>query len=112
MRSKLNLLSGLVGICLAAGVAFADNAPQPGATDQPAATPAAPASDQSAANTTTTASKDEEVICKKVDAPTGSRAGAKKVCRTAAEWRKLQEGARETVDAVQSSGRADNPPGN
>jgi len=117
MCASLNLVSGFAALCLSAslaGAALANDPPQTGTTGQPAAgsTPA-PTSDQPVSNTAQTATVEkDEVVCKRVDAPTGSRAGAKKVCRTASEWRKLQEGARETVESVQSQGRAENPPGN
>lgn len=45
---------------------------------------------------------DDKIVCKRQEAPVGSRVGGKKVCRTVAEWRRMQDVARETTDEIQS----------
>lgn len=82
------------------GIAAAD----PGQVQQP---------DQSQQNQTppppqpATPPKDpmDEVVCKKEEATTGSRLGARKVCKTRREWKQIQDDARRMMqDADQASG--------
>lgn len=48
------------------------------------------------------ATGDDQIVCKKEPPPVGSRMGGKKVCRTVAEWRRIQAIAKETTDEIQS----------
>jgi hypothetical protein len=92
-----------------AGAALADEtAPPPPATP----TETSPTAPQQPATTSgESQAEDQQVVCKKVDAPTGSRMGGKKVCHTAADWRRLQEASKEVVDDAQKRDSAWNPPG-
>lgn len=109
-------LRGLVvGLCLAlatAGLAQAEETTPP-ATNPPETSQGTPPSTGQATSTAATSeAKEDPIICKRMDAPTGSRMGARKVCRKASEWRAEEDAAKEAVDEAQSSGRAQNPSGN
>lgn len=73
-------------------VAYADGgqaaAPAPAAVPAPAAAPAA-------------SPGGNEVICKRLDATTGSRIGARRVCKTAAQWLHDQQVTYETMQNLQ-----------
>lgn len=96
---------GLAGAAAAEPQAPAANTPPPGETTATSATDTQKPPEQEPEK-----KPEDEVICKKMDAPTGSRTGAKKVCRTKAEWAAQARAARETTEAIQDRGRADNPP--
>lgn len=108
----------LFGVCVSfglAGVAAATepatpptNTPPPGETTGTQAADATKPSEQKPEDK----KPGDEVICKRIEATTGSRMGAKKVCRTKAEWDAQARGAKETTDNIQDRGRADNPQGN
>lgn len=57
-------------------------------------------------------SADNPMICKNEQAATGSRIGARKICRTRNEWRAQEQNDRSTVDQAQSSSLRAAPPGN
>lgn len=50
----------------------------------------------------------DKIICKKLDAPTGTRVGPRKICKTKTQWDDEARGARETTDFIQDRGRIDN----
>jgi len=53
----------------------------------------------------------DEVICKVLEAPTGSRIGKRKVCKTAREWRQQTSKAQEEAGKIQRTGvTTNNPP--
>lgn len=52
---------------------------------------AAPKTDAEAAKAT-------EVVCKKFDAPTGSRIGKRQICKTKAQWDYIQDQEQEVID--------------
>jgi hypothetical protein len=96
------LTSALMCVALMSSLALAEEAPATGAS--PTATPATPAtppSENTAANATAPKG-DDEIVCKKEPPPIGSRMGGRKVCRTVAEWRRIQAAAKETTDEIQS----------
>jgi hypothetical protein len=99
---------------LAGGVAYADPA-QPDQIPPTTPTTTPPTSDQPQTPESTpqpAASQDEQkVVCKKIDPPTGTRAGGRKVCKTVAEWRRDKDASKEVLDEVQSKSRTWNPPG-
>jgi len=64
---------------------------------------AALAASTSAAAESPRQSQDEErQVCRRIDAATGSRLGARRVCRTAAEWRAMEEEEQRAVRAARS----------
>jgi hypothetical protein len=63
--------------------------------DQPTQPPVDQTKDQQAQE------DDNKVVCKKEPPPVGSRMGGRKVCRTVAEWRRIQSTARETTTEIQ-----------
>ena len=118
MRPTIGLRSILLGVSFvaltSAATLAADTTPpsdatppaaQPQETTTPATTPGTPAEAQPPADT----SKDKEVVCKKLDPPTGSHMGGKRVCRTVAEWRAMAADAKTAIDGMQASSRADTP---
>jgi hypothetical protein len=76
------------------------SAPATSTENTPTANPSTE-SENSAQNTTQT-DADDKIICKKEPPPVGSRMGGRKVCRTVAEWRRIQAIARETTDEIQN----------
>ena len=46
-------------------------------------------------------------VCKNFDAPTGSRVGATRVCRTAAEWRLAEDRAQRSMQQQEMTARAE-----
>lgn len=42
--------------------------------------------------------EENPVICRRVAAPTGSRIGARRVCRTQSQWEAERQAARETLN--------------
>jgi len=108
---KQTLRGLVIGLALtaAAGLAQAGETTAP-AANPPPSTEGTPAASQT--TTTKTAAKEDPVVCKKIDAPTGSRMGSRKVCKKASVWKAEQEAAKESVDEAQSSARAQNPSGN
>lgn len=117
MLEGQRVLHGVIGIglvFLSCGLVAADPTLQP-EPQQPVVTqPAPPPQPQQPGSTATPqapAQPGDEVVCKQVDPPAGSRIGRKRVCRTVADWRRLHDGARATVDTLQGRSRTDNPPG-
>lgn len=51
-----------------------------------------------AAPKTTELAKGTDVVCKKFDAPTGSRLGKRQICRTQAEWDLIRDQDREAIE--------------
>lgn len=98
-----HLLFGVALATLASAGALADTTTPPADPAAPNTQPEsiAPATDPSTKNEPAKKA-DEEVVCKKEPAPLGSRIGAKKVCRTVAEWRAIQAVAKEVTDEIQS----------
>ena len=54
---------------------------------------AAPKTDAQAAKAT-------EVVCKKFEAPTGSRIGKRQICKTKAQWDYSQDQEREAIETA------------
>jgi hypothetical protein len=46
---------------------------------------------------------DERRVCRRIDGATGSRLGARRVCRTAAEWRAMEEEEQRAFRAARSA---------
>ncbi|MBC7987625.1 MAG: hypothetical protein H7X93_13310 [Sphingomonadaceae bacterium] len=63
-----------------------------------AAGPAAAQNDASQA-----ANDGTEVVCRRNDAPTGTRLGRRNVCKTQAEWDAIQSANREAVERQQDA---------
>ncbi len=53
-----------------------------------------------------------EMVCKTFAPPTGTRLGARHICRTQAEWDNVQTQAREQVQQIQDTGLTGRKPGN
>jgi hypothetical protein len=69
--------------------------------DQPV-TPAAPAAAPATTGATETVVKTgQEVVCKRLEAATGSRLGGRRVCKTAEQWRQDQQTTYETMQNLQ-----------
>ena len=94
-------LSGLAAMSMAAS---AEEQPvtesAPAAANAPETTPPPAQATQNAPSQQK--DKDDEIVCKKEPAPIGSRIGSRKVCRTVAEWRRIQAVAKETTDEIQN----------
>jgi hypothetical protein len=109
------LLLGTAFSVLAYAAAFAESTTP--TTEQPAQTPTTAPTETAGTpgangGTQDQSRKDDDVVvCKKMDPPTGSRMGAKKVCHTAAEWRAISDTARDVTNEIQRTGGAENPPG-
>jgi hypothetical protein len=107
MRRSLRALAGaLTCLTMLSAAALADDTqPPPGGsqTTVPATTPppATPPSDN-AAQTPPAQEGDDKIVCRKEPPPVGSRLGARKVCRTVADWRRQEAIAKETTDEIQS----------
>lgn len=102
MRLSHGVLAGALTCLIVSSLALrAEETPPP---STPSTTTTQPAPPQTADNSalTTTPQGDEEIVCKKEPPPIGSRMGGKKVCRTAAEWRRIQAVAKETTDEIQN----------
>ena len=99
------LLVAAFAALASAGTSLAEDtppqqAPVPATETTPAANPGT--GTDNSAQTTTQTDADDKMICKKEPPPVGSRMGGHKVCRTAAEWRRIQTVARETTDEIQN----------
>ena len=55
------------------------------------------------------AQEDEKRVCRRVEPATGSRLGTRRVCRSAAEWRAMEEEEQRAFRAARS-GPTLNPP--
>jgi hypothetical protein len=55
--------------------------------------------------TTTTAAADDrnEVVCKRMDPPTGTRLGSRQICKTNAQWDAMHQEVRHDVGNYQSN---------
>lgn len=87
-----------------AGVVITSAAPSradPSANTQTTPSAAATTSGQSPAVGAPVA---DPVVCKHVDAPTGSRLGAGRACRKKSEWAELERRARAMIDGIQHAG--------
>lgn len=95
--AALSALFGLIAFC---AVGIADE--KPAAEEPPASTTQVdtkpPA--QQPAQDEVEASDNDKVVCKKEPPPIGSRMGGKKVCRTVAEWRRIQATAKQVTDEI------------
>lgn len=69
-----------------------------------AAAPVALSAEQPAPTETKTAAAEEKKVCRKVE-KTGSRIGEKKVCKTQAEWDRIDDSAREYMRDMDRQGR-------
>lgn len=76
-------------------------------SSQPAVTPTAATTQTSAQTAAVTpapdADKSNEIICKRLEAETGSRIGGRRICMTAAEWKIADERARRETQEFQQS---------
>ena len=111
------VLGASFAVLASTSMVFAEGTTPPTDPSTPSAapgttTPATPAagSDATAQDPAAKGSEDE-VVCRKEDATTGSRIGARKICRTVREWRAMQAEAKEVTDELQSKGRTENPAG-
>jgi len=96
----------LIAVSVLAGAALADETPPPPAPPLgETATSPAPQPDAQAAE-----ADDQKVVCRKEEAMTGSRLGTRKICRTVAEWRRISESAKQTVQEIQTKDTR-GPPG-
>lgn len=96
------LFVALLGATLISSVAAAE---QPATTDTQTAPPqqqVTPAPTDKDGATPAPAADDDKIVCKNEPPPIGSRMGGKKVCRTVAEWRRIQAAAKETTDEIQN----------
>ena len=50
--------------------------------------------------------KNSRKICKATEPPTGTRLGARRICRTATEWKIIEKRSQETVELAQQRQRA------
>lgn len=99
------LFGVLASIALMSAAALAEEAPATGAAPPTPPTTTAPATtptDNAAQAQTQAQEGDDKIVCKKEPPPVGSRMGARKVCRTVAEWRRIASLARETTGEIQS----------
>jgi hypothetical protein len=97
--------AAVVGVALMSSAALGEEAPATGAAPStpPATTTPAPTPTDNAAQTQTQAQEgDDKIVCKKEPPPVGSRVGARKICRTVAEWRRIASVARETTGEIQN----------
>jgi Flp pilus assembly protein CpaB len=85
------LACGLGGALTAFGVARADETPTPASTEQSA-----------------TQKPADEVVCKRLGAPTGSRIGDRKVCKPRQVWDDESRAAQEATKALQDKSAAQN----
>lgn len=114
MKTKTRTL--LFGLCIAAGfggvtAAHDDSSGQGTTRTTPPAQAAPPAQQVDATNQARQPQPQkpkDRIICKKLDAPTGTRVGPRKVCKTKAQWDDVARRARETTDFIQDRGRIDN----
>jgi len=95
----------LIAVSIVAGAAWAEETTPPPPPPGETTTTPAPEPDTQAAQ-----SDDQKVVCRKEEAMTGSRLGARKICRTVAEWRRMSETAKDTVQEIQTKDTR-GPPG-
>ncbi len=96
----------LIAVSILAGAAWAEETtppPPPSGEATTTTTPEQPAPEAADSN-------DQKVVCRKEEAMTGSRLGARKICRTVAEWRRISETAKQTVEEIQTKDTR-GPPG-
>lgn len=104
MRTKTKLLGTLVLAAAMSAAALADEKPAGETPPEPTtqSTPSQPAQPQTdQAKDQQSADDENKVVCKKEPPPVGSRMGGRKVCRTVAEWRRIQAAAQETTTEIQ-----------
>lgn len=85
------------------GIALAEETPAP-----------APSGDQAATTTQSTPApaandEDNKVVCKKEEAATGTRIGARKICKTQREWDSIARESQQAVQRAQDAGLRNNP---
>ena len=104
--SGLSIFCALA-IALAAPMpVLADDTPAPAASDAAQA----PAGQASAPAVTAPApGSPEEMICQREDAPTGTRFGARKVCKTRKEWDAIAREAKAVLGDQQDRALRTNP---
>lgn len=68
-----------------------------------AASPAAYAQQEAAEENEATT-----IVCRRQAAPTGSRIGSRRICRSQAEWNALQRESRNSIERVQGAGTYSN----
>lgn len=95
------LLSSAIALTATLGVAMADDTPPPSTTAPSNTTPPTPPAGQNAPPDAEKPDPRDAVVCKKEPPATGSRIGAKKVCRTVREWGEIQAEAREVTEDLQ-----------
>jgi hypothetical protein len=100
------LLGTLLSLTVMSSAVFADNPPSVDpatVTTTPTATttPATPPPSGASQTAPTQAGDDKKKICRKAPPPIGTRIGARKVCRTAADWRRQEAVANETTSEIQ-----------
>lgn len=99
MRKFGLMLVAAAGMAMAGSTALADS------TTSPAAAPAAttPAA-QSAPAAAPVADPDaDKMVCRMMDAPTGSRIGVRRECRTQREWDDIREQAAKDTNKMQEN---------
>jgi hypothetical protein len=90
-----------VGLLSLAAPAFAEQTappPPPAAEGQPQAQQPASGTPEQAP-----AEDPNEVVCKKLEADTGTRLGKRKECRTRQEWNQIAEEAKRNLEKSQSN---------
>ena len=99
-------VAGAFALFAAAGVAMAEDTPatQP-APEQGATAPAQPV----VRTGQEPADAQDEVVCKKEEATTGTRLGAKKICKTRREWDQLARDSQEALRHSQDASGRSNP---
>ena len=94
-----------LAIAGAIAAALCCSAPSLADTPTTSATPAGAqtttTSDQSPAATAPVA---DPLVCKHIEAPTGSRLGAGRTCKKKSEWAELERRARTMIDGIQHNG--------
>ena len=97
MRKLALLLVSTAGLVIMGSSAMAEDPaqPAPAATAAPAATPAPAAA----------ASSDlDKVVCRNMEAATGTRLGARRECKTQREWDDTRLQTQREIGKMQSSG--------
>ena len=74
----------------------------------PAAQPPPVAGTTTVASAATTTPVADPVVCKHLEAPTGSRLGASRTCLKKSEWDEMNRRARATIDGIQHGGAMGN----
>ena len=72
------------------------------------ASPPPPATPPASQTSTDTAYMNE-IVCKKMPPPTGTRLGGRNICLTRAQWQNAEQRSQDTIRNVQDRGGMDSP---